>query len=78
MLNKAKHKTRATSKKKAKHTSNATNIKEGAFFLTHLRGTFPLSEPLTGGEGEELKSFKLERNMRVLRRSPRGAEEDGN
>ena len=25
-----------------------------------------------GGEGEELKLFKFERNMRALRRSPRG------
>ena len=32
--------------------------------------------PWTGGEGEELKPFKFDRNMRVLRRSPRGARED--
>ena len=29
------------------------------------------------GEGKELKPFKFERNMRALRRSPRGAKEDG-
>ena len=31
-----------------------------------------------GGEGEELKPFKFERNMRALRISPRGARENGN
>ena len=30
------------------------------------------------GEGEELKPFKFERNMRVLRRTPRGVKKDGN
>ena len=45
-----------------------------AFFLSHLGRTFPFSK--SGGEEEELKPFKFERNMRVLRRSPRGARED--
>ena len=31
-----------------------------------------------GSEGEELKPFKFERNMRALRRSPRGVKKDGN
>ena len=48
----------------------------GAFFLSHLGRTFPFSK--SGGEKEELKPFKFERNMRVLRRSPRGVKEDGN
>ena len=48
----------------------------GAFFLSHFGRTFPFSK--SGGEEEELKPFKFKRNMRVLRRSPRGAKEDGN
>ena len=32
----------------------------------------------SGGEGEELKSFKYERNIKALRISPRGARENGN
>ena len=31
-----------------------------------------------GSEGEELKPFKFKRNMGALRRSPRGAKDDGN
>ena len=31
-----------------------------------------------GGEGEELKPFKFEKTMRALRRSLKGAREDGN
>ena len=50
----------------------------GAFFLPHLGRTFPFSKPLIWGEGEELKPFKFERNMRALSRSPRRAKEDGN
>ena len=48
----------------------------GALFLPYLGRTFPLIKPLNCGEGEELKPFKFERNMRALRRSPRGARED--
>ena len=57
MLNKAKHKTRLTQNKKAKHTNNAytkTRMEEGkkvtkslkAFFLPHLERTFPFDEHL--------------------------------
>ena len=57
MLNKVKHKTRLTQNMRAKHISNAktkTRTEErekvtkslGAFFLPHLRRTFPFSEPL--------------------------------
>ena len=88
MLSKAMHKTRLTRNMKAKHTSNAKRktrrgekekvIKSlGAFFLQHLERTFHFSKPLIQWWGEELKLFKFERNMRALRRSPRGAE-DGN
>ena len=77
MLNKEMHKTRLIQNTKAKHTSNAkTKTRKGerekvteslkAFFLPHL------------DEGEELNSFKFKRNMRALRRSPRGAKENGN
>ena len=41
-----------------------------------LEEPFLWLNPWTGGEGEELKPFKFDRNMRVLRRSPRGARED--
>ena len=50
----------------------------GALFFPYLRRTFPFSKPWFGGEGEELKPFKFEANMKALRRSPRGAKEDGN
>ena len=57
MLNKAKHKTRPTQNKKAKHTSNAYSKtwKEErekvtkslrAFFLPHLGRTFLFDKPL--------------------------------
>ena len=85
MLNKIMHKTRLAQNTKAKHTSNAkTKTRRGerekviesprAFFLPHLRW----ANPWSSDEGEELKPFKFERNMRALRRSPRGAKEDGN
>ena len=48
----------------------------GAIFLPHLGRTFPLIKPLNRGEGEELKPFMFERNMRDLRRTPRGERED--
>ena len=50
----------------------------GAFFLPHLGKPFHLENPRSGNEGEELKLFNFERNMRALSRSPRGAKEDGN
>ena len=46
----------------------------GALFLPHPRRTFPLIKPLNWRWGG--KPFKFERNMRALRRSPRGARED--
>ena len=48
----------------------------GAFFLPHLGRIFLFRK--SGGERVELKPFKFERNMRALRRSPRGAKEDEN
>ena len=48
------------------------------FSFHTLEKPFRLANPWSGGEGEELKPFKFERNMRVLRRSPKGANEDGN
>ena len=89
MLNKAMHKTRLTQNKKAKHPSNAkTKTRKGerekvtkslgAFFLPHLGRTFLFCKPLIWRWGEELKLFKFERKIRDLRRSPRGAKEDGN
>ena len=43
-----------------------------------LEEPFRLANPWSNGEGEKLKPFKFERNMRVLNRSPRGAKDDGN
>ena len=88
MLNKSMHKTRLTQNTKAKHTSNAkTKTRRGerekvtksfgAFSFHTLEEPFHLTNPWSGGEGEELKLFKFERNMRALRRSPRGEKEDG-
>ena len=85
MFNNQSIKTTLTQNLKAKHISNAhTKIRRerkvtksfGALFLPYLGRTFPLIKPLNCGEGEELKPFKFERNMRALRRSPRGARED--
>ena len=87
--NKAMHKTRLTQNKKAKHTSNAKEKHEGErenkwqnylgpFSFHTLEEPFRLANPWFSSEGEELKPFKFERNMRVLRRSPRRAKEDGN
>ena len=57
MLSRTMHKTRLTQNMKAKHTSNAkTKTRKGerekvtkslgAFFLPHLRRTFPFNKPL--------------------------------
>ena len=43
------------------------------FSFHTLEEPFRFVNPWSGGEGEELKSFKFERNMRDLRRYPRGA-----
>ena len=48
------------------------------FSFHTLEEPFCLANPWSGGEGGELKLFKFERNMRALRRSLRGAKEDGN
>ena len=48
------------------------------FSFHTLEEFFRLANLLSENKGEELKSFKFERNIRVLRRSPRGAKEDGN
>ena len=82
------HKIRLTQNKKAKHTSNAKQQYEGEreekwqnhlelFSFHTLEEPFRLVNPWSSDEGEELKAFKFERNMRALRRSPRGAKEDG-
>ena len=85
--NKAMHKTRLTQKNKAKYTTNAkTKTRRGWKWQNHLEpfSFHTLEEPFrltnlwSGGEGEELKPFKFERNIRALSRSPRGAREDGN
>ena len=83
------HKIRLTQNKKAKHTSNAKQQYEGEregkwqnhlelFSFHTLEEPFRLANLWFGGKGEELKPFKFKRNMRALRRSPRGAKEDGN
>ena len=48
------------------------------FSFHTLEKPFCLANPWSGGEKEEFKPFKFERNMRALRRSPRGAKDDGN
>ena len=84
MLNNQSIKTRLTQNLKAKHISNAhtktrrerekwQNYLEPFFFHT-LEEPFLWLNPWTDGEGE--KPFKFERNMKALRRSPRGARED--
>ena len=83
---KSMHKTRLTQNMKAKHISNAIKKKEKEKWLNNLEPfsfhtlekPFRLANPWTDGEGEELKPFKFERNMRALRRSPKGVKEDGN
>ena len=84
MLNNQNIKTRLTQNLKAKHISNAhtktrrerekwQNHLEPFSFHT-LEEPFLWLNPWTDSEGE--KPFKFERNMRALRRSPRGARED--
>ena len=48
------------------------------FSFHTLEEPFLLANPWSNGEGEELKSFKFERNMKALRRSPKGVKEDEN
>ena len=87
---KSMHKTRLTQNNKAKHTSNAKQknkkgrerisdrITWSHFSFHTLEKPFCLANPWSGSEGEELKPFKFERNIRAIRRSPKGAKEDGN
>ena len=90
MLNKAKHKldwlkTRKqntqvmhTQKQEREREKKWLNHLELFSFHTTLKETFRIANPWFGGEGEELKPSKFERNMKALSRSPRGAKEDGN
>ena len=48
------------------------------FSFHTLEEPFCLANPWSSSEGEELKPFKFKRSIRALRRSPRGAKEDGN
>ena len=89
MLNKAKHKTSLNKKgkqnTKVMHTQKQEKEREEKW-LSHfepfsfhtLEEPFCLENPWSSGRGEELKPFKFERIMRALRRSPKGAREDGN
>ena len=88
------HKTRLTQNNKAKHISNAKQKKKKnkkkkgrekkwqnhlqPFSFHTLEELFRLANPWSYGEEEELKLFKFERNMKALRRSLRGAKENGN
>ena len=70
MLNKARHKTRLTQNKKAKHTRNAyKKTRKGerekvtkllrAFFLPHLGRTFPFDKPLIQRWGERIETVQV-------------------
>ena len=70
MLNKAKHKTRLTQNKKAKHTSNAySKTRKGerekltkllrAFFLPHLGRTFLFDESLIWWWGGRIEAIQV-------------------
>ena len=83
------HKTRLTRNNKAKHISNANQKHKGErenkwqnhlepFSFHILEKPFRLENPWSSGEGEELKPFKFERNMRALKKSPREAKVDEN
>ena len=87
MLNKAMHKTRLTHNTKAKHTSNAKTKKQEeerekqwqnhleSFSFHTLEDPFRLVNPWSSDEREEFKPFKFERNVKTVKRSPRGAKE---
>ena len=64
-------------KQEGKREKKLQNHLEPFSFHT-LEEHFRLANPWSGGEGEEFKPFNFERNIRALRRSPRGAKEDGN
>ena len=89
MFNKTKHKldwlktrkqnTQAMQKQKLEGEREKKWLNHLEPFSFHtLEEPFCLANPWSGGEGEELKPFKFERNMRVLRRSPKGEKKDGN
>ena len=73
----AKTKTRKRKRERERERKMWLNHLE-LFSFHNLEEPFRLANPWSGDEGEELKPFKFERNMRALRRSPRGAKEDGN
>ena len=77
MLNKAKHTSNAKQKHEGERENKWQNHLEPFSFHT-LEELFRLANPWSSSKGEELKLFKFERNMRALRRSLRGAKEDGN
>ena len=64
-------------KKKNGRENQRWNHLEPFSFHT-LEEPLRLANPWSGGEGEDLKPFKFERNVRALIRSPREAKEDGN
>ena len=64
-------------KQKHEERKESDRITWSPFSFYTLEEPFRWVNPWTGGKGEELKPFKFERNMRALRRSPRGAREDG-
>ena len=47
------------------------------FSFHTMEELFRLTNTWSGSEGEELKPFKFQRNMRALRKSPRGAKKGG-
>ena len=63
-------------RKREKKKSDRITLSPFSFHT--LEEPFHLENPWSGSEGEELKPFKFGRNMTVLRRSPKGAKEDGN
>ena len=89
MLNKEKHKLDWLKTRKQNTQVIQNQKQEGERekkWLNHLEPfsfhTFEellcFANPWFGSEGEELKLFKFERNMRVLSKSPKGSKEDGN
>ena len=66
-----------TKKQEVEREKKWSNHLEPFSFHT-LEKPFRLANLWSSGKGEELKPFKFERNMRALRRSLRGAKEDGN
>ena len=63
-------------KQKLKEREESDRITWSPFSFHNLEEPFIWLNPWTGDEGEEVKPFKFKRNMRTLRRFPRGAKED--